>query len=310
MKELREMLIVRKIRPPTSYSSRKSYYGLNVSSNINLEPIDQLDGFLVAKYIQQLFGPQERFYAYVAGVYNALNARSPKEALKTAEKRRQLEHGKKELLNRVIQRLAINSDVLTTYDLWDDEKYWELVDRFFYDGNYDYMPDRQRIVETIKLREFPLEILGKMRDVVRNVPLWIRSGALYLPCEVAEAVWLKERYGVEWKIGPPSEEVYDQFIVSEGIGIIHLGQPQAIENGSVKKVMPYIGKSTQLGRFLFSDSKEEIERKWYSGDPSTEYVLLLADTYDERLGMYEIPYGEPSPMELIWELISLGKQSD
>lgn len=297
-----DLLIVEDVREPISYRGKISYYGLNVSSDIDLEPIDQLDGFLVAKYIQQLFGQQEKFYAYVAGVYNTLNARSSKEALKTAEKRKQLEQEKKVLLQRVMSRLQINGSVLTTYDLWDDESYWEFVDRFFYDGNYDYMPDTQKIRETVRLREFPLEILGKMKGVATNVPTWIRSGALYLPAEVAESLWLRERYGVEWKIGPASEETFDQFIAAEGIGIIRTAQPKAIESGDVKDAMPYIGKSTQSQRILFSDTLLALSGKCFVGNPSFERAFDLAGIYEELSG----ERGSGS-MERIWRLISLGK---
>lgn len=288
---------------PPSYSGKRTYYGLNVSSNKELEPVDQLDGFLVARYIQQLFGQQERFCAYIAGVYNALNARSLGEAVKIAQKRKKVEEEKKVLLERVITNNEIDGEVLTTYDLWNDEEYWRIVDRLFEDGIYDYMPDEKKIVETIRLKEFPLEILGKMQSTAKNIPLWIRSGALYLPAEVAEAVWLRKKYGIEWKIGPPSEEVYDQFIAPEGIGIIRTKQPMTIENGRTKPAMPYVGKSTQLQRILFSDTLQTLPQKCQQGNPSFEYAMMLADIYE----LFSSP-NSSDPAERIYRLISLGKE--
>ncbi len=286
-------------------NKRNSYYGINVSSNIGLEPIDQLDGFLVAKYIQQLFGQQQKFYPYIAGVYNALNARSPKEATKIAEKRKKADREKKALLERVVQQMEIEGSILTTYDLWEDESYWKVVDRLFAGGIYESIPDEQKTVETIRLNEFPLEVLGKMKNVVKNVPLWIRSGSFYVPIEVAEAVWLRDRYGIEWKIGPPSEEVYDQFIQLEGIGIIRTKQPRAIENGSVRSVMPYIGKSTQPQRILFSDTQETLYQKCFSENPSFEWALELSRVWEEISGRKC-----SDDIQRVLSLINLGKQSD
>ena len=121
-------------------SGSNLYYGLNVSSNIGLEPIDQLDGFLVA-YSQK---PGRSFYPYIAGVYNILNARSPEEARKTAAKRSKVEQQKKALLENIMKNLMLEGGVLTTYDMWDDQRYWEIVDRLFREGIYDAIPEDQR----------------------------------------------------------------------------------------------------------------------------------------------------------------------
>ena len=280
-----------------------TYYGLNVSSNIGLEPIDQLDGFLVASYIQKS-DPQKYFYPYIAGVYNVLNARSPDEALKVAAKKQQAERQKKKLLCNLMSNLGISGQVLTTCDMWDDEDYWKIVDRLFSGGIYDALPQEQRARGTITLASFPCQLLGRMKYVTGKIPKFIESGSLYVPVEVAEAIWLREKYGVGWKIGPFSEEIYDNFIIREGIGIVRLRQPKALENGIEKEVMPYIGKSTQPLRITFSDTEETLGPKCIADNPSFSEAIRLADAFDQQLDGEARDY-----IQEINRLISLGKNS-
>ena len=51
--------------------NRNQYYGMNVSPSSNLEPVDQLDGFLVARLMQNEIGGE--FYPFVAGAYEVGN---------------------------------------------------------------------------------------------------------------------------------------------------------------------------------------------------------------------------------------------
>ena len=298
-----DLPIIEYVKSNSPYSSRKSYYGLNTSSNADLEPIDQLDGFLIAKYIQELFGKEEQFYSYIAGAYNALNARSSKEAEKIALRRSDLDRTKKKLLENVMINLELDGFVLTTYDLWNDEAYWEEVCRLVDDGIMQEMPEELR-TKGIQMKYFPKEVLGAMNNVIGKRLDQIYSGFLYLPAEVAEAVWLKEKYGVEWKIGPPTEELYDRFIEREGIGIIRTTQPKVIESNKVVDALPYIGKTTQPRRILFSDNRKTLSQKCWSGNPSFERALTLAEMY----GLFS-RQGSSDPIERIYRLISLGKNS-
>lgn len=276
------------------------YYGINISSNAGLEPIDQLDGFLVASYIQR--ASARKFFPYLAGVYNVLNARSPDEARKTAAKKLRAEQQKKLTLQNIMSNLGLQGSVLTTYDMWDHERYWQIVDRLFSDGIYDAMPLVQKMKGSMKFESFPCEILGKMQSVTRNIPGVIEVASLYLPAEVAEAVWLREMHDVAWKIGPSSEEIYDRFIRKEGMGIIRLRQPMALENGTSKEVMPYIGKSTQPLRITFCDTPETLREKCVIGNPSFSEAVKLVDTYNPPVDGEARDY-----MCEINRLINLGK---
>jgi len=273
-----------------------------VSANASLEPIDQLDGFLAAAHVQRNTGAL--FYPYIAGVYNCLNARSPKEAAKQAERRAVLDAGKQALLSSVMINLAISGTVLTTYDFWNETRYWEIVRCLLEDGIVGRLPEDLR-ERGIRLGDFPREIAGNMGKSLGRSFDNLYTGSLYVPVEVAEALWLRKRYGVDWKIGPPSEELYDRFIEESGIGIIRTPQPSATEDGEVKIAMPYIGKAAQTGRILFSDDMSSLQRKAFDGNPSFGYAFKLSDAYEKLFG--NDGYSR-RPAERIYNLIELAKK--
>ncbi|HLD83315.1 MAG TPA: hypothetical protein VI979_00490 [archaeon] len=272
-----------------------------MSANAGLEPIDQLDGFLAAAHVQRNTGAL--FYPYVAGVYNCLNSRTGKEAAKQAERRAVLDAGKQALLSNVMTNLAISGTVLTTYDFWNEPGYWEIVRRLLEGGIAERLPENLR-ERGITLRDFPREVAGEMGKSLGKSFDGLYSGSLYVPVEVAEALWLRKKYGVDWKIGPPSEELYDAFIEESGIGIIRTSQPSATEDGEVKIAMPYIGKPAQTERILFSDDMPSLQRKAFDGNPSFDYAFKLADAYEKLFGNGNISDG---PTERIYNLIELAK---
>lgn len=263
---------------PESIQNFNMYYGMNVSKTLALEPIDQLDGFLIASQMQKL--EESNFYPFIAGLYESLNAQSSAEARLIARKRMLAENRKKILLENIMRNLKLEGTVYTTNDLWKDELYWEIVREVI--PNIDKTDCRKSGIE---MREFPVEIFGKYGKLAKDIFIQWRSASLYVPLEVAEAIWFKERKYVSIKIGPcETETVFDKIIKKYDIGIIGIKQPKCVynefykgkNNGSVN-VVPYIGRRNQE-RIFFSDFYDKIEYKIRKNpmNPSYKRAVLMS----------------------------------
>ncbi len=292
-----------------------SYYGMNVSPKISNEPIDQVDGFIVAKYLQKETG--SKFYPFIAGVYGALNSKNPKQAIETARNKSLADMKKRELLRNIMSNMGLDGEVYVTYDLWDDKFYWEIFREIA--RSLDPLEIQERVPSSrkgMRMNEYPLRTLGKMQSVIDNGFLndWFSSG-VYIPAEVAEAVWFKENKGVNFKIGPgKSESIYDDIILENGMGIIGLNQPEYLDrarsNGNggfvpaqIRKTVPYIGKSGQ-NRVFFSDNIADIAIFRMPGEnPSFQRALALSECYESIAGNGKISKSYP---EKVYELVKLG----
>ncbi len=285
-----------------NYSGRRAYYGLNVSPKAELEPVDQLDGFLVARYIQDLFGAEAPFYPYIAGAYNCLNGRSPREVKQRATVSYGRDNEKRRLGRTLMKNISIEGVVVITEDLWNDERYWRIVKQVIDDGTVETLPEELK-TRGIRMADFPKEVLGVMDKALGRSLDYLFSGSLYVPVEVAEAIRLKELYGVEWKIGPwKTEQIYDELIYQYGIGIIGMEQPAVIENGEIRDALPYIGKPIQTQRILFSDTEATLTVKATESNPSFQRAMIIADTLESVTGV-RLPNDR---LKRILELIKLG----
>src|SRR3989338_8825960 len=162
------------------------YYGMNVSPSLALEPVDQVDGFLVARAAQERVGG--RFYALVAGQYECLNAANGRFARNTSANRRSADRAKKGMLECVLRGLALEGEIVVTADLWEDPEYWAMVA----DVAKEMDPGALGTRAGLALRDFPLEALGAAPRVLPRdvIDAW-SAPAFYVPVEVGEAVWLR-----------------------------------------------------------------------------------------------------------------------
>ncbi len=265
------------------------YYGLNASSSLALEPVDQVDGFLVGKAVQEQVGG--RFTALVAGQYECLNALAGAVARAVSRSRSRSDREKKRMLACVLERLGMEGEVLAAADLWEDPGYWELVTAVARDIGPGAVAPRAGL----RLGGFPLDALGAAKRVLPRdvINAWSAPG-FYVPVEVGEALWLKEKRGVAYKVGPESERMYDRFIRPRGMGIIVLEQPRCLVraktdgNGGYRpaqevEVVPYIGKAGQE-RVLFSDTLADIGLRRRGCGVSYERAFALAKCYQELAG--------------------------
>ncbi len=245
---------VKNISRPTEPYGWNCYYGLNVSGKQEYEPVDQLDGFVVAKALQQDYGGD--FYPYIAGIYGVFNTTNPRRARKAQRMLGRREAEKKQLLEELMSSFDLSGRILTTYDLWNDPEYWRIFSEIApalackAEGEYRAMP----------FREFPKELLGAFSEVSDNGFLdeWDTYN-LYLPAEVAEAIYLRDKYAIDWKLGPLAEEMYDKYLRQYGLGIIQFRQPRVRkEDGTIVDACPYIGKESECGERIFIFDDENI----------------------------------------------------
>ncbi len=292
------------------------YYGVNVSSP-SYEPIDQLDGFLIAKLVQSYEGAL--FFPFIAGEFEVLNSKTSREARGKSRRMRYLDKIKEELYENIMRNLELEGKVFITGDLWRDEEYWEIFREIISKMNPTEegkcVPPGKSGMET---NNFPKDILYKMERVVPPELFkdW-NSASLYIPAEVAEAKWFKEKYGVGVKIGPTSERVFDDIIEKEcGIGIVWLKQPEYVMvrfDGKTLteqevKLVPYIERKDGK-RIFFSDTIVDIVFKLEKLGPSNPYLshlLCLTEAYKKVDGRKRTPYVGLAGS--VYDLVVLGRR--
>jgi hypothetical protein len=316
---LEALPIVERVTKPQGEGYPNCYYGMNVSPNQDLEPLDQIDGFLVAKYLQNRTGAE--FCPFIAGVFDVLNARSEKEAFMISRKRKMADMNKMTLVLSLMGKLKLRGMATTAYTLWGNDDYWgifnDVVDALDREDIEGRLPKKAR--NSIRFKDIPKSILGNYRNVIPNdkIDSWPAS-YLYIPMEVAEALWFKEKWGVGLKVGPiDSESIYDDIIQSYGLGIIGLTQPEYFQGVTFdgenlivpgkRKAVPYIGRKGQ-NRVLLSDNIVDLTFLRDTGkNPSYERALALYGVY--KSVMPEVNGNKP-PAYRIMELINLARGGD
>lgn len=256
---------VKNITEPARPYGGNCYYGLNVSGQQRYEPLDQIDGFIVAKALQQQYGGE--FYPYIAGVYGVFNTTKPNKARKAQRMLVRREIEKKQLLESLLDGFGLSGRVITTYEIWDDPDYWQI----FKEIAPPLVSEEENGYLFMKFKDFPKDILGAYDSVIENGAFNdLPSCNMYVPAEVAEAIYMKKKYGVDWKLGPLAEELYDQYIRPYGVGIIQFRQPMAKkEDGSIIEVCPYIGKESEWwDRIFIYDDVDALSRKCTEDNPS------------------------------------------
>jgi len=283
---------IKEIVPPTQYTKGNIYYGVNVSGTKGIEPIDQLDGFLVAKALQ--LGSNAKFFPYIAGKYGVLNVQSARRAPKTSRRLTRRDTEKKALLESIMRKMQINGAVLTTDTLWYSPRYWELfgdvIDKMggeeaakaYIDEAYGDCNGEELFGDIQK------STLGAFDSVFDENYLanW-SCPQLYIPAEVAEALFLREQYGTDLKIGPTSEKMYDDVIQKFGMGILQFRQPLAVvDDGFVTEVAPYLGKQSEQRRITFDPNDRLLEFKIDNGfdNPSLKEAKTLL-SLGKKLGL-------------------------
>lgn len=244
----------------------KIYYGVNISPY--KEPIEQFDPLLLIRLYNNLLqdytglrtGKADAVFlsVFIAGKYRALNLRPAQNPYSAYAQWELQENNKRELYLQVAKNLGIleYTQVLTTDDLWKDERYWALVVNFT--KNKELAPNKRAFNSvSVKFGDIPQKMLGGITQNQREALANEDACNLYLYAELAEAVYLKNYYEADAKIGPATEEEYDKYLRSE-LSIIQLKNPLDISSTPANEISccPYIGTKGQL-RFWVSDAKRQ-----------------------------------------------------
>ncbi len=228
------------------------YYG--ISGSRRGEPIDQLDAVLLVSRLRKM-GLETALTVFVAARYAQLNGRPSSEALRSEE-------SKASFFAAASRGLGVPLRLLRTDDLWRESAYWEEAARLSGEPLIissragPRFRDLASSFEPELLKAIPADVLGLLGPY--------EAPSLYRLLEVAEASFLRKRFGVEAKVGPASEQEYDLFI-GRFMGVIQLRQPLDFRSraGSARPIVPYIGKEGEE-RLFASDGKDALSSKVFA----------------------------------------------
>lgn len=276
-----------------------SYYGYNVTKS-EREPLDQIHGFIAASRILRYSETLSRlapptFYPFIAGRFEVLNTTSEAQLVELDLLNFAKEQRKRDLFLRIARGFKLPTTVLLTADLLEEEEYWSIVADLMQGGQFSR---KTLIADTLKwykseseIEEYlPIEVVGAGRfaltsKLLKRVGSW-PAPLLYTPMEVAEAVFMRRRYGVRCKIGHMEENVYDRYIVHH-MDIVHLRQPTDLKSTRTRPrtVTPYIDKVRRDPklRVFFDDTDASLRETLSEANADLSYVRTISTAAGEIL---------------------------
>lgn len=279
------------------------YCGFNVTKT-NKEPIDQLQSFIVAKRIQDCnfinTGNKGIFISFIGGLFEVLNCKDISEVNQLTEINRPKEESKKKLYQKIYDFYGLEGKILTTEDLWKDQKYWDILKNLFdkqvftrgllINDTLNFYESKDQLLSGLKVKDLPSSIVNLPLEFVKKIGNY-PAPILYTPAEVSEAYYLQEKYGVTTKIGQAQERPYDKYLYSE-FSVYRFKQPVGL-NSTLNKpetVTPYIDKSnfeisgmTKTDtRIYFDDTIEQISQK-VSTCNDNNYIFATDGNFGEVL---------------------------
>ena len=274
-----------------------AYYGINVSKT-DYEPIDQIQGLIFAKRIQEWnatkFEEKGKFVVFIGGLYEILNAQSIQKAEELISINLKKEVQKKKLYKRLMKRLNIEGEVLITLDLWQNQEYWNILmglieKQVFTRGllindALKFYESKDQLMKTLKVKELPREFVNLPLEFIKKIGNW-PAPLLYTPAEVTEAFALAQFKGIDTKIGQVQERPYDKYFKGS---LNNFRIRQAVDLFSTlnkpKVVTPYIDKQDAKKelRIYFGDKPEEIKEK-INLCKLENYIFTTDEKYGELL---------------------------
>jgi hypothetical protein len=275
------------------------YYGTNISPY--KEPVEQFDPLLLVNFWNRLLksstdrAGKSDFWTlaiFIAGNYRVLNLRQNQNPYSASSQWRLDEARKKNLFEQTARRLGVEyaTSVLTTENLWGDERYWRIVCQMV--DSRESTPNQrafQNLQEAVSFGDIPRELLGSITEAQREPLARFKACELYLYAEMAEAYFLRETLGVRAKIGPQSEEEYDCYLRPD-FAIVQMRNP--LEFGSQpsapREVIPYIGRKGQE-RIWASDIGRDgwAENLQLRLEEAEDFPAGPLDQYRQRLALWK-----------------------
>ena len=275
---------------------RKPMHGFN-TAGAPVEPLDQLGSMVVAgqmqEHDQQMHGENEAFVPFIAAGFGALNQESYDEALEYLEESAEEAEEKAEFLETVGEGLGVEIDgAVTTEEVFSDQRFWDIFSEEVQE-QYPAFTSLKRDAETIMSEDY---ISGKVsasegleaiedhygvdvpQDAVEAAVQFeletgdqMRGPHMYIPAEIAVSRYLEEEMGVNHKLGPATEKIYDKKIAGFH-DTTRTKQPVKThsQEGSPATANPYISWDPTANRLFAGDSREEMEEK--TGKAPTRYI--------------------------------------
>lgn len=296
-------LLLEGVENVTQNSIVNVYYGFNVSKT-DQEPLDQIQGFIAAKRIQEWnqkqFGEAGVFIPFIGGLFEVLNCNDDEQLKALVETNTPKELSKQKLFKAISTLYGLESIVPITKDLWQDQRYWEILKSLFdkqiftrgllINNTLKFYDTKDQLMSAMKVKELPSDLVNLPLEFVKKIGNF-PAPILYTPAEVTEAFYLAEKYGVTTKLGQAQERVYDQYLYQD-MSVYRLRQPVSLDSTKlkVKTVTPYIAKATNTSsgsvkqdvRIYFTDTFEQVKEK-VEASPIEEYAFSMDEKYGEVL---------------------------
>lgn len=282
------------------------YYGFNVTKT-DREPVDQIHAFFAAKRIQErnlnLFGEEGEFTAFIAGVFEVLNATNLTELQGILQTNIAKDSYKKALFQRIMNAYNIRGNVYLTQDLWKDNAYWGIFDGLFKKGQFTkrgliedtlkFYDSKEQLMSVSKIDDIPADVISLTRELRKKIGDW-PAAIIYTPAEVSEALFFNQQKHINVKLGHVEERVYDKYICPF-MDVVHLRQPSdfASKRLQPKTVTPYIDKRRKVPqiRVFFDDTLDSISERIKDIEPE-EYIFTIDTSSKDNVGEILNPFIE------------------
>jgi hypothetical protein len=272
-----------------------AYVGVNVSKTEN-EPIDQILFFTTLKRIQNWnltnFGEKGESIIFIGGLFEILNATNSQEVNQIIEINIAKEKEKQELYEKIIKKFGLNTKILITTNLWEDEKYWKLLSEQFENNKFtrgqlindslNFYNSKEQLFETIKVKELTKYLVNLPLEFIKRYGNW-PAPIMYTPAEVTESLFINQYMNINMKVGQAQERVYDKYLINT-LSTIRLKQSLALNSTRLKSipVTPYIDKVKQ---------KEEI-RIFFNDTPAIVSEKVRSVNYDNNVYSIDENFGQ------------------
>jgi hypothetical protein len=266
---------------------RKPMHGFN-TAGAPVEPLDQLGSMVVAGQLQELdrevYGSTEGFVPFIAAGFGAFNQESHEEAAEYLHESVKEGEEKAEFLESLGEGLGVDIDqALTTEDVFSDQRFWDIFSDTVQE-DYQSFVSLKRDAETIMSEDYisgkvgategleameqhydvdvPQEAVEAVAEFQVETGEQMRGPHMYIPAEIAVSKYLEEEHGVNHKLGPATEKIYDKKIAGFH-DTTRMKQPVKThsQQGSPATANPYIAWDPTANRIFANDTREEVEEK-------------------------------------------------
>lgn len=267
-------------------SPKKPMHGFN-TAGADVEPLDQVGSMVAAGLMQEqdqdANSNGEPFVPFIAAAFGGFNQEGYDETIEYFEESGEEAAEKQRLFEGIAEGLNIDIEPVTTEKVFSDQRFWEIFAETVQD-TYPSFVSLKRDTETIMSQDYisgkveaeeaidavedyfdvsiPEAALQSIQDFERDTGEEMRAPHMYITAEIAVSTWLEEKHGVNHKLGPATEKIYDKKIAGFH-DTTRMKQPVEThsQQDSPATANPYIAWDPTANRLFADDEKAEIEEK-------------------------------------------------